>query len=442
LMIGQDGGLCQHFSQTRCPRFPITGRSPKRAKAASQLARQSTKRDKTMRIGINLLLAMILIVYVGPSQAQEGAVPRLYQDLYQSLDAKLTLAAKGFGQAETAYQPTFGVELTAANGNRGPQLLEPGVRQGVGLNLDAFQSMGVSGVTVSACFPMFLKDFPNSVDYLAFYKFVMAEARRRHLKVLLKIGEAFHDPVHGHLSVGEFYKNLTPERFMRQKREMIEIALRELQPDYLTVANEPDTSAMNTSLDFSPDPFIQYVQAFTKGLTRGKTKIGAGAGTWSPLTYWTRLAKETDVDYLDMHIYPVNFDFFTHRPLEVADLAAKNGKSLVIGEGWLHKSRDGELGQQGLSYVELFSRDVFSFWAPLDSKFIGDLVQYCRAHQVEYMSLFWVQYLFGYVDYTPALAKAAPGELQQLGVLSAIGNIVAKRPSSSGKAFQHYLSAP
>jgi len=395
-----------------------------------------------MRIGRNLFVVMMLFACVSPSRGQETAVPKLYQDLYQSLDAQLTLAAKGFGKADTAYQPTFGVELTAANGNRGLQLLEPRVRQGVSVNLDAFQTLGVNGVTVAACYPMFLKDFPNSADYLAFYKFVVSEARRRHLKVLFKIGEAFHDPVHGHLPVGEFYKNLTPERFMRQKREMIEIALRELQPDFLTVANEPDTSAMNTSLDFSPDHFIRYVEAFTKGLTRGKTKIGAGAGTWSPLTYWTRLATETDVDYLDMHIYPVNFDFFTHRPLEVADLAAKNGKSLVIGEGWLYKSRDGELGKQGLSYVELYSRDVFSFWAPLDSKFIGDLVQYSRAHPVEYMSLFWVQYLYGYVDYTPALAKAAPGELQQHGVLSAVGNIVARKPSSTGKAFQRYITAP
>ncbi len=313
-----------------------------------------------MRTGIKILVMMILFVCVSPSWAQEVAVPKGYQDLYQSLDAQLTLAAKNFGKADTANQPAFGLELTAANGNRGPQLLEPRVRQGVVVNLDAFRALGLTGVTVAVCFPMFLKDFPNSADYLAFYKFVLAEARRRHLKVLFKIGEAFHDPVHGHLPVGEFYKNLTPERFMRQKREMIEIALRELQPDFLTVANEPDTSAMNTGLDFSPDHFIQYVQAFTKGLSRGKTKIGAGAGTWSPLTYWTRLATETDVDYLDMHIYPVNFDFFTRRPLEVADLAAKNGKSLVIGEGWLYKSPRQRTRQAGVELRGvIFARRLF-----------------------------------------------------------------------------------
>lgn len=382
----------------------------------------------------------MLFVCVSPCHAQETAIPNSYLDLYQILDAKLNLASQSFGKPDAAFQPTFAVELTAANGNRGPLLLEPRVRQGVRVNLDAFESMGVGGVTVATCFPMFLKNFPNSEKYLAFYKFVIAEARQRHLKVLLKIGEAFHDPVYGHLPVDEFYKNLTPERFMKQKREMIEIALRELQPDYLTVANEPDTSAMNTSLDFSPDRFIQYVQSFTKGLTRGKTKIGAGAGTWSPLTYWTRLAEETDVDYLDMHIYPINFDFLALRPLQIADLALQNGKSLVIGEGWLFKSRDGELGKHGLGYVELYSRDVFSFWAPLDSKFIGALVQYSLAHHVEYMSLFWVHYLWGYVGYNTTLDKLTPRELQILGVKAAIGNIISKELSSTGKAYQRFIN--
>ena len=111
---------------------------------------------------MKLLFAMMLFVCVSPSWAQEAPVPKQYHDLYQSLDAKLNVAAQNFGKPDKAFQPAFGVELTAANGNRGLQLLEPHVRLGVSVNLDAFQALGVSGVTVSACFPMFLKDFPNS----------------------------------------------------------------------------------------------------------------------------------------------------------------------------------------------------------------------------------------------------------------------------------------
>ncbi|MBF0529356.1 MAG: hypothetical protein HQK55_08815, partial [Deltaproteobacteria bacterium] len=257
----------------------------------------------------NLCLVIILgLIVFSVVRTYADGVPEEYLDLYNALEAKLTEAEGLVGNQGSAFQPTFAVELTAANGNRGSALLPERVRQGIKVYMDTFQKLGVTGVTVTACFPMFLKEFPHAAEYLDFYKFVVNEARIRGLKVLFKISEAFRDRerVYGHLPVGEFYHGLTPERFMQQKREMIEIVLRELEPDYLTVANEPDTSAMNTGLDFSPDHYIQYVQAFTKNLSRGRTKIGAGAGSWSPREYWQRLASETEVDYLDMHIYPIN----------------------------------------------------------------------------------------------------------------------------------------
>jgi len=389
---------------------------------------------------VSFIAMALLLAASGTEQARSPAVPPTYRDLYDALEARLSEAAHLLGKPDPAFQPTFAVELTAANGNRGPALLEPQVRQGVIANLEAFKAFGATGVTVAACFPMFLKGFPRSEEYLDFYKFVVAEAHQRGYKVLFKVAEAFHDPVHGHLPVADFYKSLTPERYMRQKREMIEIALRELKPDYLTVSNEPDTAAMNTGLDFSPAHYVEYVQAFTKGLQRGQTKVGAGAGTWSPLEYWRRLAAETDVDYLDLHIYPINRDFLTRRPLEVAELARQHGKSLIIGEGWLYKSRDREIGPGGLSYVQLYARDVFSFWAPLDSEFIRVLGQYSRAHHVEYMSLFWVQYLFGYVEYTPELDQMTPGQLQQIGSRAAVGNILGKQLSPSGEEYRRAIS--
>jgi hypothetical protein len=75
----------------------------------------SAERDKPMRIEMKLLFAMTLFACVSPSWAQEAGVPKLYHDLYQSLDAKLTLAVQCFGKPDTAFQPTFGVELTKRN---------------------------------------------------------------------------------------------------------------------------------------------------------------------------------------------------------------------------------------------------------------------------------------------------------------------------------------
>ena len=394
-------------------------------------------------MNLKTLLPIVLVLTLvsgGELTAQQPAVPDKYRDLYETLASKLADTSRAFDRLSTsASAPTFGVELTAANGNRGPVLLEPRARGSVRVNLDAFKEIGVSGVTIASMYPMFCKGFAHAEEYLDFYKFCVTEARQRGFKVHFKVGEAFHDPVHGHLPVAEFYKELTAERFMREKRQMIEITLRELQPDYLTVANEPDTSAMNTGLDFSPDNFIRYVRAFTKDLPRGTTKVGAGAGTWSPLTYWQNLAPEPSVDYLDMHIYPINREYLTERPLEVAALAKKHHKFLIIGEGWLYKSRDGELGKGGTGYVTLYARDIFAFWEPLDAEFIRALAKFSRGEDVEYMSLFWVNLLYGNVDYAPALDAKSAGELQQLAVRAAVPNIVARKPSPTGAAYRQVI---
>jgi hypothetical protein len=374
---------------------------------------------------------VLLTATVGAQQ-----IPEPYRDIYRSLDAKLAEAERVVGRPDSKFQPTFGLELTAANGNRGPTLLEERTRTGVSKMLDAFQAIGAQGVVVATVYPMFVKDFPHAAEYLDFYRFVVKEAHNRNLKVLFKIGEAFRDPVHGQLPVDTWYRGLTLDRFRKEKRTMIETALRELQPEYLTVANEPDTSAMNTKLDFSPDNYIRNVQAFTKGLPRGKTKIGAGSGTWSPTTYFERLARETDVDYLDLHIYPINHDYLTKRPLEAAAAARRHGKSLVIGEGWLFKSRDRELGPGGLGYVKLYARDPFTFWHPLDARFIRVLGQFSRAQYVEFMSVFWVNLLFGSLDYSRELETKSAGEIQQLAARAALPGILAKKPTPTGEAYQ------
>jgi hypothetical protein len=387
-----------------------------------------------MKVILASLLA--LTTTVGAEQ-----IPNQYCDLYRTLDAKLAEAERVVGRPDPKSQPVFAAELTAANGNRGPTLLEERTRVGVSKNLDAFKALGVSGIVVASVYPMFVKDFPHAAEYLDFYKFVMTEARRRNLKVLFKIGEAFRDPVHGQLPVDNWYRGLTLDRFRREKRTMIETALRELQPDYLTVANEPDTSAMNTKLDFSTENYIRSVQAFTRGLARGQTKIGAGAGTWSQTVYFERLARETDVDYLDLHIYPINHDYLTKRALEAAALARRHGKSLVIGEGWLFKSRDRELGPGGLGYVKLYARDAFSFWQPLDARLIRVLAQFSRAQRVEFMSLFWVNLLFGSLEYSPELDAKSPGEIQALAARAAVPNILAGKLSPTGEAYRSMITA-
>jgi hypothetical protein len=383
-------------------------------------------------------------VIAAEKSADAASVPSSYQRLYDELGAKLAVFEKQIPSPEAKNPGTtvFSIELTAANANRGETLLTPRARQGVSVNLDAFQALGVTGVTIATSFPVLAADFPHSAEYLAFYKSVADEVRRRGLKLQLKTGAAFVDPVFGHSPAAAYFKKLTPESYITAKRAMIETILRELKPDYLSVDNEPDTTQKNTGLDYSPANYIRYVNAMTKGLERGKTKIAAGAGTWSPLVYFERLARETDVDCIDLHIYPISRDFLTGRLAEAGALAKKYHKSLIVGEAWLYKVREEELGRVDFSYPTIYGRDIFSFWAPLDVRFIGDVGRWSQAQGAELVSFFWAQYLFGYVTYEPALDGTKPAELQALATRNAVPHILAKEFSPSGLAVQKLTAAP
>ena len=44
-----------------------------------------------------------------------------------------------------------------------------------------------------------------------------------------------------------------------------------------------------------------------------------------------------ELDYLDFHIYPVQYGFASDRVLKAAETARAKGKRVSIGEAWLYK---------------------------------------------------------------------------------------------------------
>src|SRR5208282_2866165 len=98
-------------------------------------------------------------------------------------------------------------------------------------------------------------------------------------------------------------------------------------------------------------------------------KIGAGVGNWQyeGLVFIANYVI-LPVDYIDLHIYPVNDGYLT-TALQIATAAAVAGKPLGMTETWLWKVRNSELFQT-LTSEQIDGRNPFSFWAPLDSLFI------------------------------------------------------------------------
>ena len=55
---------------------------------------------------------------------------------------------------------------------------------------------------------------------------------------------------------------LKTSRYKTEKRQMIETIIQELQPDYLTIEDEPETMEAATGLVYTPDSLVSYLAYF------------------------------------------------------------------------------------------------------------------------------------------------------------------------------------
>jgi hypothetical protein len=381
------------------------------------------------------------------SQLSSAPVPIEFSDLYSSLDTKLQeinryIASRWSGEKSNVL---FATELLAANGNQGEHLLREQAFQTVVLNLDRLQLLGIRGVKVGIKYPLLVPGFPRSAEYLNFYKRVAEELRKRSLKFLVQTTPTFIDPTFSSLPVAPYYAGLTLERYKQEQRQMAETIIREIRPDYLTIENEPGTTQANTGLPITVQSYTEIVQHVLSGLDRAGVQIGAGTGTWDNPAYLQSLAQYTTLDYIDLHLYPINRDFVIERAITMAATAKQFNKKVLLGEAWLYKTRDRELGGAPVAAAAgLFSRDVFRFWEPLDVQFIQTIFNLSHYLRLEFTCFFWMRYFFGYVEYNEGTKRLTPTELFRLANQEASKNMLATPPklTQTGLTFQKLLSQP
>jgi hypothetical protein len=370
------------------------------------------------------------------TQGQEGPVPRRYRDLYAELSRLLDEFERLLGTEPLRRRDVlFGGEVLAANAHRGPDLLTEQAFQGSLLYLERLKALGARGVTIQAAYPLLADDHPRSAEYWAFYQRLARAIRERGLKLHVKNGPLFTEKEF--TKVAPDYSKLTSERYFEARSRIARRAVAEFAPDYLTIANEPSSEMHILKFSISPERYARFVNDTLAGLKRGATLIGAGSGTWDTLDYIGLFSRQTAVDYIDLHIYPLagpNANFL-RRGLEMIQLAHAAGKRVVIGEAWLYKAAPRELrGNPAASSV--FARDVYSFWAPLDGRFLEVLHRLGATQGIDYISPFWTKYLFSYVDFADAPSAASAGELLALGDRAAVKQIVAGQYSACGDAYR------
>jgi len=395
-----------------------------------------------------LIFTMILVMVLsgcsgtpgsrGDQTTDKARVPFGYRSLYNELNTKLDRLRSSIDANRDVRKSAvnFGVELLVTNSNRGEVLLTDRVFGATRLTLDRLKDLGVHCIALSIQYPILTSSFPRAAEYRNFYRRVAGETRRLGFKLIVEIGTTFREPEFSKLKVD--YRGLTMARFRDELREMAAVIVTELQPDYLTLFTEPDTQSHNTGLDFTVNNFSETVRHVAGNLKHPGVRLGAGAGTWDDMAYFEALAPIPELDYLDLHIYPIQRDFVMNRVMRVATLAQRHNKSVSIGEAWLYKVSDLELGK--ISPVKAFARDVFSFWQPLDVKFLETVIGLSHKIQAEFTCFFWMKYFYGYLDYNAHTKNLTPQ--QRINAVDSLSgrNIVNNSLGNTGERFKTLIA--
>jgi hypothetical protein len=374
--------------------------------------------------------------------AAQDAVPPAYQPLYTYLADVLdaTKSAVDTNQPTNPVPLTFGAELLTANGNRGQQLLDPGTLTATALLLNRLQELGVQGVTVAIKYPLYTPNDPRFHDYRNFYRQVAAAVRRRGMKLDVEATVLFAGTPFTSEDVS--FAGLNFERFEAEDRQMVQDIIADLSPDYLTVIDEPSTEAALTGIAELNDPAheLDLVGHVLDGLDRGRTLVGAGAGSWESADFVKLLAADTDLDYIGVHIYPLTRDT-AHTALTMAEYAHQYGKRVLIEETWLYKAGPQEQVNGVAANTAIFQRDAYSFFAPLDQEFLYNVTGLAHLMGAEYLSPFWSGFFFGYADYTAETAVLPYRDLVAAATRQQSANLLAGAFSATGLFYSQLICA-
>jgi chitodextrinase len=381
-----------------------------------------------MRFGSLLFVLLSLTCPCAVNAQQPPPVPPEYQDLYTELDNYLVSFNTTLGSGGGVTYPTLMTgSLKAADGNVGPQLLNslPAVQ----LQLNALKAIGVKAIMVEVGFPMLYEPFLTSqgqpyAAFVNYYQTVANCVRQAGLKLIVENDTLLTNDERAGWNATPFYATLNWTQYQQARAQTALTTAQVMQPDYMVVVEEPETEASNSgqsnanTTDGSAALLSTILASVQQSGVAG-LKTGAGTGTAQPnaLGYIQQYVN-LPVDFIDMHIYPVNIDYLPVA-LQIASVAAVAGKPVAMSECWLSKVRDSELNV--LPSDQLLPRDPYSFWAPLDLEFIQTMENLANSTQMLFLDPFNAEYYFAYQPYgTSCYIVCPPGRSES--ELAALAN--------------------
>jgi hypothetical protein len=413
---------------------------------------------RQLHISIKFFLLALALVSVIPlsgcntSANQPGStntteltppIPEEYQAIYDELEAEMAHFEVTLNETwdHSLGQTIIATEEAYANGNIGEGLLSANMMGYNRMLLDRLQAMGVKGVVLAVKFPLLKPDFPRSSEYLQFFKNIMVECHQRSMKVLVECGAIFAGTPYSPVQVD--WSNYTTETFLQGLQDQLLLIAEEIKPDYLTLANEPQTEEGLTNLTITPTTWGDFIASTLPKIDRsGGLLVGAGTGTWENPNYINELFNMSGLDYIDLHIYPMNQNaIYLDRALNYALEAHAAGKHVTVSESWLWKATPAELGNFLGDTEKIMNRDVYSFWYPLDERFIQDIINLADATDMDFVSFFWTRNFLSYLDYNSTSHNLTTAEYNRLINQASLANLQKGTLSPLGQYLQQVLNS-
>jgi len=352
-----------------------------------------------------------------PPLPPAGYCSTIYGELSSDLQAFNTLLATPPTWTPVAGGPTlYAGTLQMADGNVGPSLSGPSYLPAVLIQLQELKALGIQAVTVPVGFPVLYEPFYGSQaklqPYLTFYAQVGQAIHAAGLKIVADQEVLLSSDIEaGWTNLNAFYSTLTWPEYMAARATMAATVAQTMQPDYLVLAEEPDTEAAQTGQSNMNNPadaaqMIAGEIGAVQALNLPDIKLGAGIGSWLGNSPPNGLANYIDayvalpLDYIDFHLYPINTEpqgSLIDNTLTIASMSAAAGKPVAVSQAWVWKMENSEWNV--LTDSNFRGRNPFSFWAPLDAYFMQTMQALANYTQMVYMSPDGPDYLFTYQTY-------------------------------------------
>jgi len=346
-----------------------------------------------------------------------GFCSTIYNELYPDLQAFNTLLTVPPTWVPIPGGPTlFAGNLQVADGNTGPQLIGPNYMPAVLTQLQEEKALGVQAIMIQLGFPLLYEPYWGSstamAPYVTFYQNVATAVHTAGLKLIIEYDVLLSNDIEaGWPNITAYYSTLNWPEYMAGRATMAATVAQTMQPDYLLLAEEPDSEATqagqpNLNIPADAAQMISGEISAVRASTFPNEQLGAGFGSWlnasgsSSLVDYIEAYVALPLDYIDMHLYPINTEngvSFIDNTLLIAEMAAAAGKPVAISETWLWKMENSEWDV--VSDDTYRARFPFSFWAPIDAYFLQTVQALAQYTNMLYVAPDGPDYFFAYQTY-------------------------------------------